>query len=206
MKISVSAALAFVGTAAAMVVGMTASAAGSPLLFAAIGRVDRPPMGWVEFCNEQPRECLPSGTQVHQVVLTAEKWNELVRVNKAVNESIQPVTDLDHFGVIEKWSYPDDGKGDCEDYVLLKRRTLIKAGWPTSALLITVVRDENGGGHAVLTVKTDKGDFILDNLKTEIVHWSDTKYLFVKRQSESSPNVWVSIGDSRPGLATAASR
>jgi len=27
--------------------------------------------------------------------------------------------------------------GDCEDYVLLKRKMLIDAGWPREALLIT---------------------------------------------------------------------
>ena len=73
------------------------------------------------------------------------------------------MTDLEHWGVVESWYYPDDGYGDCEDYVLLKRRMLMQAGWPREALLITVVRDKNGDGHAVLTVKTDKGEYILDN-------------------------------------------
>ena len=81
-----------------------------------------------------------------------------MRVNDWVNDSIAPMTDMEHWGVVEKWSYPDDGKGDCEDYVLLKRRMLMQAGWPREALLITVVRDKKGDGHAVLTVKTDKGD------------------------------------------------
>ena len=58
---------------------------------------------------------------------------------------------------VEKWSYPDDGYGDCEDYVLLKRRLLAARGFPESTLLITVVRDENNEGHAVLTVRTDRG-------------------------------------------------
>ena len=65
------------------------------------------------------------------------------------------MTDLEHWGVVERWNYPDDGYGDCEDYVLLKRRMLMQAGWPREALLITVVRDKKGDGHAVLTVKTD---------------------------------------------------
>ena len=108
------------------------------------------------------------------------------------------MTDMDHWGVVEKWSYPDDGKGDCEDYVLLKRRMLMQAGWPREALLITVVRDKKGDGHAVLTVKTDKGDFILDNQEEQVLLWSDTGYRFVKRQSQSNPNNWVSLGDPRP--------
>src|SRR6185437_5066626 len=98
----------------------------------------------------------------------------------------------------------DDGKGDCEDYVLLKRRMLIEAGWPREALLITVVRDRKDEGHAVLTVKTDKGDFILDNQAENIVRWYETGYRFVKRQSQSDPNVWVGLGDTYTAAATSA--
>lgn len=116
------------------------------------------------------------------------------------------MTDMEQWGVVEKWSYPDTGRGDCEDYVLLKRRLLIQAGWPREALLITVVRERNGDGHAVLTVKTDKGEFILDNQNEEILLWSATNYRFVKRQSQEDPNVWVALGDPRPTLATATSR
>ena len=131
-------------------------------------------------------------------MLTAKAWKDLVRVNNWVNDTIKPVTDLEHWGVVERWSYPDDGYGDCEDYVLLKRRMLIQAGWPREALLITVVRDKKGDGHAVLTVKTDKGDFILDNQDEDVLLWSDTGYRFVKRQSQTDPNIWVSLGDPRP--------
>jgi predicted transglutaminase-like cysteine proteinase len=130
----------------------------------------------------------------------------MVKVNNWVNDSIQPVTDLEHWGVVERWNYPDDGKGDCEDYVLLKRRMLMQAGWPREALLITVVRDKKDEGHAVLTVKTDKGDFVLDNQAENIVLWSDTGYRFVKRQSQTDPNVWVSLGDSHSATATATAR
>ena len=80
---------------------------------------------------------------------------------------------------------------------------LMQAGWPREALLITVVRDKNGDGHAVLTVKTDKGEFILDNQTDDILLWSDTGYRFVKRQSQTDPNVWVSLGDPRPAPPTA---
>jgi predicted transglutaminase-like cysteine proteinase len=83
---------------------------------------------------------------------------------------------------------------------------LIQAGWPRQALLITVVRDNRGDGHAVLTVKTDKGEFILDNQNEEILLWSETSYRFVKRQSQTDPNVWVALGDNRPAVATATSR
>ena len=129
-----------------------------------------------------------------------------MRINKLVNDHVKPLTDLEHHGVVERWSYPDDGYGDCEDYVLLKRRMLMEAGWPRGALLITVVRDQKGDGHAVLTVSTDKGDFILDNQDPTVKIWSDTPYRYVKRQSQADPNVWVSLGDPRPAIATASSR
>ena len=172
----------------------------------AVGANSRPPIGWVEFCVEKPQECSGAPTIPRDVVLTTKAWKDLVRVNRWTNETIRPMTDVEHWGVVEKWSYPDDGYGDCEDYVLLKRRLLMQAGWPRSALLITVVRDKKGEGHAVLTVKTDKGDFVLDNQNEDILLWSDTGYRFVKRQSQSDPNVWVDLDDPRPAIATATSR
>ena len=114
------------------------------------------------------------------------------------------MTDMDHWGVVERWNYPDDGYGDCEDYALEKRKLLMQAGLPREALLMTVVRDHNGNGHAVLTVKTDRGQYILDNQTNEVLFWTDTGYRPVKRQSQSDPNVWVSLGDPRPAAATAA--
>jgi predicted transglutaminase-like cysteine proteinase len=62
---------------------------------------------------------------------------------------------------------------------------------------ITVVLDRKDEGHAVLTVKTDRGEYILDNQAEEILPWSKTGYRFVKRQSQYDPNVWVSPGDPR---------
>jgi predicted transglutaminase-like cysteine proteinase len=192
--------------AAAMIAmfGAPSAAATERAIYVSIGGQARPPIGWVEFCNEHAKECATAVSEPRDVVLTSKVWKDLVRVNRWVNESIKPVTDMDHWGVVERWSYPDDGQGDCEDYVLLKRRMLMQAGWPREALLITVVRDKKGDGHAVLTVKTDKGEFILDNQAEEILLWSETGYRFVKRQSQSNPNAWVSLGDTRPAVSTAA--
>ena len=193
--------------AALFVIGLASGAAAAPRpLFVSLGETSRPPIGWLEFCSDNPRECATGRTSARDIVLTAKAWKDLVRINRWVNETIRPVTDMDHWGVVEKWSYPDDGRGDCEDYVLLKRRMLMQAGWPREALLVTVVRERNGDGHAVLTVKTDKGEFILDNQHPDIVPWSDTSYRFVKRQSQVDQNEWVSLGDPRPTTATATSR
>jgi predicted transglutaminase-like cysteine proteinase len=184
----------------------TASSASDQQLYAAVGATTRAPIGWIGFCAEYAPECETRALEARDVVLTPKAWHDLQQVNRWVNDSIKPMTDMDHWGVVERWNYPDDGYGDCEDYVLLKRRMLIQAGWPRQALLITVVRDLNGDGHAVLTVKTDKGEFILDNQREEIVLWSETGYRFVKRQSQTDPNTWVSLGEPRPAIATATSR
>jgi predicted transglutaminase-like cysteine proteinase len=195
------------GWVVALATALTAQAAtANDLLFVTIGDATRAPIGWVEFCAEHPLECKASASAPRDVVLSNKAWSDLVRINKWVNENVQPMTDLEHWGVVEKWSYQDDGYGDCEDYVLLKRRMLMESGWPREALLITVVREKNGNGHAVLTVKTDKGEFILDNQEARILLWSETSYRYVKRQSQSDPNRWVALGDPRPTVATASSR
>ena len=175
-------------------------------LFISVGNATRAPIGWVEFCVEYDPECKTKPSLPRDVMLSTQAWKDLQRVNLWVNGHIKPMTDMEHWGVVERWNYPDDGYGDCEDYVLLKRKMLTQAGWPREALLITVVRDKNGDGHAVLTVKTDKGEYVLDNQIDEIRLWSDTGYRFVKRQSQTDPNLWVSLGEPRPAPLTARSR
>ncbi|MFN3658104.1 MAG: transglutaminase-like cysteine peptidase [Pseudolabrys sp.] len=179
--------------------------AGERVTYLSVGDAARAPIGWVEFCVEYRTECNTKPSAARDVVLTPKAWADMVKVNTWVNETIKPVTDLDHWGVVERWSYPDDGRGDCEDYVLLKRRLLMQAGWPREALLITVVRDKKGEGHAVLTVKTNLGEFILDNQEAEVLAWNRTGYRFVKRQSQSDQNAWVSLGEPR-APATVSSR
>ena len=190
----------------ALALAVATPGAANDMLFVSTGDITRPPVGWTEFCEERPLECKAGPSTPRDVVLSNKAWADLTRINRWVNQNVTPMTDLEHWGVVEKWSYPDDGYGDCEDYVLLKRRMLMEAGWPREALLITVVREKNGNGHAVLTVKTDKGEFILDNQEERILLWSETSYRYVKRQSQSDPNRWVALGDPRPTIATASSR
>jgi predicted transglutaminase-like cysteine proteinase len=162
------------------------------------------PVGHVAFCRAYPQECA-AAAKSHPVRLDRERWLQLVRINEQVNRTITPVTDLELYGVEEMWILPTT-EGDCEDYVVLKRRKLVQEGWPAGALLITVVFDEEGEGHAVLTVRTDRGDLILDN-KTDAIHpWGRTAYRYVKRQSEADPKRWVSISDTRWAVGSAAAR
>ncbi len=151
-----------------------------------------PPIGFVQFCDRHPSDCRGRGSDRRRVKLTDKRWRQLVVVNNTINRKVAPVTDQELYGRLEVWTYPTN-KGDCEDYVLLKRRELLGRGWPESALLITVVRDENGDGHAVLTVRTSQGDFLLDNKRDIIVPWHQSAYSFVKRQSYRDPGVWMSL-------------
>jgi predicted transglutaminase-like cysteine proteinase len=176
----------------------------APITTAALVTADTlPPIGWVQFCGDEPQECNVPALNARPAALDDRRWKQLVRINREVNEEIEPVSDLEHWGTLEKWSFPTDGKGDCEDYVLEKRKRLIEAGWPRQALLVTVVRDRKGDGHAVLTVKTDRGDFVLDNQEARVKGWTDTGYKFIKRQSETHPSKWVSLGGVDNAILTA---
>lgn len=154
-----------------------------------------PPPGYLVFCRNQPSDCVPQDDQEVQpprIRLDAALVAELEQVNQLVNTMIKPVSDIDLYGEREFWAYPLR-EGDCEDYVLLKRQMLLNRGWPASVLLITVVRDELGEGHAVLTVASDRGDLILDNKQNAIRPWSQTPYEYIKRQSGTDPLVWISL-------------
>ena len=158
-----------------------------------------PPYAFWRLCEEYPAECARRRSVDARFEATAVRMSELDAVNRHVNSTIQPVTDLELYGVSDYWTLPKPGKGDCEDYALLKRKLLIEAGWPPSALLMTVVRDERMEGHAILTARTQQGDFILDNKTDEIKLWSRTNYRFVMRQSFIDPKSWVALDPAQSG-------
>ena len=153
------------------------------------------PYGWVDFCNRHAEECTLGKLAPFDVHMTRQVWKTLNQVNSFANDAIAPISNFDHWGTtLDHWDYPVDGKGDCKIYALFKRKLLIERGYPRQALLMTIVRDLNGEGHAVLTVKTDRGDFVLDNLSPDVRSWSATGYRFFKRQAQDDPNVWLSLG------------
>lgn len=165
----------------------------APPAFMRIYGPAQPPYGFVRFCETNPKHCAQQQSVAEaRITATPERLIELDEVNRYVNEAIKPVTDQDYYGVTEYWTIPDK-YGDCEDYALLKRKILIQRGWPASALLLTVVRDEQGDGHAVLTARTSQGDYILDNKVADVRIWGATPYQYVMRQSYVNPRVWVSL-------------
>ena len=163
--------------------------------YVGVGKRTLVPYGWVDFCNRYRNECRTQPMKPEDVVLSKTKLRIMKRINSWVNKQIKPKSDQDQWRVVDHWDYPASGSGDCEDYVLLKRKLLMQEGFPRQSLLITVVKDRNGDGHAVLTVKTSGGEYILDNLVQRVMPWTKVPYRFVKHQSQADPNVWVEIGE-----------
>ncbi|MEI9886086.1 MAG: transglutaminase-like cysteine peptidase [Rhizomicrobium sp.] len=162
------------------------------------------PLGYVSFCVRFGDQCtLPAKDAPQSIVLTPAIWDTLNKVNLATNESLWPEDDKRHYGRVEFWTIPTDGYGDCEDSALTKRKALIGAGLPAAALRVAVVITPRNTRHAVLSVVTDRGDFVLDNLNDQIRAWDRTGYTWIERQDPSRPSGWVSLRPTDRMLATA---
>lgn len=168
------------------------------------GNATMAPIGWIGFCKKSPTDCNAPSLKSTRVVLSDDIWNLLIATNSSVNQAVEATSDMAHWGVNESWDYPTDGRGDCEDYALQKRKMLLKAGLPRQALPITVVLDRHGDGHAVLMVRTDHGDFVLDNQYREIMAWDRTGYTYLRRMSDENPNAWIAMKDGAADIAVAA--
>lgn len=160
--------------------------------FAKIHGPALPPLGFVRFCGRAPFACNSARHTGARLHMTDERWQVAYRINSFINARIDPLSDEELYGEAEYWAYPADA-GDCEDYALLKQLYLERLGFPRSGLLLTVVLDEKQEGHALLTLATDEGDFILDNRNNDIRSWESTDYTFLKRQSQLNPRQWVSL-------------
>ena len=197
------------GLAAGLVLALSAAPALADQIdfahpaFAPTGGATSIPVGASEFCKVHRADCSLNNHAVAAMPLSSALWQELVDINNLVNAAIQPVTDIEYYQLAEYWTYPDQ-YGDCEDYALAKRKLLIERGWHPSTLLMTVVRETDGAGHAVLMVRTDRGDLVLDNQRGDILLWNQTPYQYLKRQSQADAGRWVDIVDQRETLVAAA--
>lgn len=185
--------MVFGAIAAMFSAGLFAPALSAGMPAMPIGGITSQPIGHFEFCQQHRRDCEPEAGLSGPARLTSFGWRSVEEINLAVNAEVEPMTDEELYGREEVWAYPKSGAGDCEDFVLEKRRRLMKAGFSASDLLITVVRKPNGEGHAVLTLRSSKGDFILDNLSDEILPWAETPYTFLKRQASFDAGRWVKV-------------
>ena len=148
------------------------------------------PPAFRPFCARQPRLCNTRG-RTKLVTLTPGCQAELEAVNGSVNHRIKERSDLDSVGGADDWRVPTE-EGDCEDFAILKKSELLNRGWPASALLLTVVA-LGGAGHTVLTVRTDKGDLIMNNRSSAVRIWSRTSHRYFARQSQSENGKWMRI-------------
>src|SRR3954447_5601266 len=162
----------------------------------------KPVAAWNDFCRRYPTECALDVSEPARIEVTQETWRAILSVNRRVNAPIKPMTDKAHWGVVDRWDLAEDGYGDCEDYQLLKRKLLAERGLPRRAMRMTVVIDELNEGHAVLMIRTDRGDYILDNKTNAVLPWEQTGYVFVKREGQDSM-AWVSLGGVTSPTATA---
>jgi predicted transglutaminase-like cysteine proteinase len=175
---------------AASVVPATSAPAASA--FMQVGSVTSQPIGHYQYCQLNVDDCNFKSGSATAPEVTDYGWNLVRSVNADVNRRIVPITDQELYGRDEVWTVPTVA-GDCEDFVLLKRKMLMEKGFPENALLITVVRKPDGEGHAVLTMRTSKGDYVLDNLDNVIKLWTDTPYSYLKRQATFNSGRWVTI-------------
>lgn len=167
-----------------------------PTMELAVRRLEPPPQPYVEFCGRNPGHCELTGTAVLD-------WSPalgaaLAAVNAAVNADVRFLSDPECWGLEDYWTYPAFGRGDCEDYALEKRRRLVAEGLPSAALTMAILHHrEEYFPHAVLTVETDAGTWVLDNLHDAPICWADLPYRWEQR--ERPDGQWARfVRDDRP--------
>lgn len=123
----------------------------------------------------------------------SDQWKAVNAANRLVNRSIRRGSDDAVHGTPDYWEAGLGGRGDCEDYVLTKRRVLIERGIPAEALSIALVRTRWGEDHAVLLVATPDGEYVLDNLTPWIERWDAVDYDWRQRQLPGEVFNWINL-------------
>ena len=182
MKYALGVALALAGAVGACAPRPDVAMQGSFRSNAVQGRIELAPLEYVRFCLNHAGEC-EGGTPHAIVALSQETQTTIDRVNRDVNARIRPRSGLGAWRI-------DPATGNCNDYVVTKRHELLRLGLPASALLIAVVRTEGNEEHLLLIVRTDRGEFVLDNLTNEMRRRSETNYIWKMRQSSAGPMIW----------------
>lgn len=160
------------------------------------GAFATPTRGFTIFCANYADQCVLDGKD-GKVVLDETRMRELAEVNDEVNRRILPDPvgrDFDNWSLYS-WV------GHCNEFAIQKRKELLDRGWPIQALSLAVVHTKYDQGdilHLVLSVRTDKGDLVLDNLRKTVVPWNKTGYGFVMRQSKIHPRLWVKVDGTEP--------
>ncbi|WP_028749291.1 transglutaminase-like cysteine peptidase [Rhizobium mesoamericanum] len=145
------------------------------------------PIGFPSACARYAWLCHGSGGRQ---MTDEEAMPLLQKVNRQINAVIAPATDAQTSGKFEYWSLPINNKGDCEDYALLKLKTLLGAGFASNKLALSVVINHGGSNHIVLLARLRSGDYVLDNLAGKVKPWEDTGYTFLASQDFNNKSAW----------------
>ena len=152
------------------------------------------PMAYTQFCLKYPRECRTTRQfRGGPIKLSADRTNEMMRVNFAVNARIAPQANRQGLAG-ERWLIDPD-RGDCNDYAVTKRHELLTRGWPARALLLSEVVTAGGEHHLVLVVRTRDADLVLDNMTNKIVPWFKTTYRWVRIQMPGASRLWTTLAN-----------
>lgn len=143
------------------------------------------PMAYVKFCKANQAQCAMDGAR--DITLTEQTLTLLKKVNFEVNHTIQSRNEPKDI-----WQ-ANVSVGDCEDFALTKRARLLKMGFSGAAMRMAVAKTQDGQGHAVLIVSTDRGDFVLDNRNNELKDYQKTDLIWVKIQGTKAPLLWHKI-------------
>lgn len=148
-----------------------------------------PPAGFVNLWKRNPKWWKPAKL-FERAVMDASRWENLISVNELVNGDVTYRIDKVMYGKEDRWALPKK-YGDCEDYALAKRKTLIDDGWPAGCFAIAVCRHWRGRYHAVLLVEVNAAPIgtiakpltlVLDNLTDVVCPWHYHRYGWLARE------------------------
>jgi predicted transglutaminase-like cysteine proteinase len=146
-----------------------------------IAQVTAPPTQYIDFCRLNPGHCNMTGPTI--LYWTAPVRQTVDRVNRAVNSEVVFVPDPEWQGEEEVWSYPVNGRGDCEDFALEKRRRLVEFGLPRASMTMAIAHHKAKlSSHAVLLLETTGGTLVLDNMSDEIGCWGRVQLNYESRE------------------------
>ncbi len=182
--------LVMVSAIAVSTLFVTAEVSASEGSFIPSVNVSPPPSGARQLCNQYNWAC---STKTSALMSRQKEMQIIKRVNRRVNSTTRSVTDQSQYRTSERWALPTSRGGDCEDFALLKKRDLIRAGVDPGKLFIATVLDTQRNSHAVLVYRSAGGDLVLDNLTNKIKPWATTRYLFLRMQNPQKPSGWVGV-------------
>ena len=142
-----------------------------------------------------------------QADLSDEQLMAMARVvNALINTSISYRSDAMVWNMEERWVLPISSEGvrygDCEDYALEKRAALLAAGAPAERIRLATAWSPGTGVHAVLILRLEAGDYVLDNTTPHILTVGETVYEWRTLQTGPSLLEWSSVSNTLPAMTT----